>query len=310
MYEPSHFKVEDRAQLHAVIRQHPLATLVTVGEGGLLANPVPFILHADEGENGVLRAHLARPNAQWKAIAAGAETLVIFTGVERYVTPAWYATKQEHGKVVPTWNYVTVQVRGPARTIEDPAWLRAGWVPDAPAEAPVLALGHLRRARALHRSADPRHRRRRGRDRLDPRQVQAQPEPARGRQDRRSQWLERRSGIGIAGHGGAGEAARIRRHGMKKPDPDALQTRRGQPQGALNYEITETLEAGIALQGTEVKSLRGGKATIGESYAGADGRPSCFSSTPISRSIWRPTASTTMFAGRVSSCCIAARSTS
>lgn len=125
MYEPSHFKVEDRAQLDAVIRQHPLATLVTVGEGGLIANPVPFVLHTDEGENGVLRAHLARPNAQWKAIAAGAETLVIFTGVERYVTPAWYATKQETGKVVPTWNYVTVQVRGPARTIDDAVWLRA-----------------------------------------------------------------------------------------------------------------------------------------------------------------------------------------
>ncbi len=125
MYEPSHFKVEDRAQLHAVIRQHPLATLVTAGEGGLIANPVPFVLHADEGEQGLLRAHLARPNAQWKAIAAGAETPVIFTGVERYVTPSWYATKRESGKVVPTWNYVTVQVRGPARAIEDQTWLRA-----------------------------------------------------------------------------------------------------------------------------------------------------------------------------------------
>lgn len=125
MYEPSHFKVEDREQLHAVIRQHPLATLVTMGEGGLVANPVPFVLHPEEGGNGILRAHLARPNTQWQAIAAGAETLVIFTGIERYVTPAWYATKQEHGKVVPTWNYVTVQVRGPARAIEDGEWLRA-----------------------------------------------------------------------------------------------------------------------------------------------------------------------------------------
>jgi len=124
MYEPSHFKVEDRAALHAVMREHPLATLVTMGEGGLLANLVPFVLHDDLGAQGVLRAHLARPNAQWKAIAAGAETLVVFSGVERYVTPAWYASKQEHGKVVPTWNYVTVQARGPARTIEDAAWLR------------------------------------------------------------------------------------------------------------------------------------------------------------------------------------------
>jgi transcriptional regulator len=123
MYEPSHFKVEDRAALHEVMRAHPLATLVTMGEGGLIANPVPFVLHAEEGEQGVLRAHLARPNPQWKAIAAGAETLVIFTGVERYVTPAWYASKKEHGKVVPTWNYVTVQARGPARAIEDGGWL-------------------------------------------------------------------------------------------------------------------------------------------------------------------------------------------
>lgn len=125
MYEPSHFKVEDREALFAVMRAHPLATLVSVGEGGLIANPVPFVLHGEEGEQGVLRAHLARPNPQWKAIAAGAETLVIFTGTERYVTPAWYASKQEHGKVVPTWNYVTVQARGPARAIEDPVWLRA-----------------------------------------------------------------------------------------------------------------------------------------------------------------------------------------
>ena len=125
MYEPSHFKVEDRDALFDVMRAHPLATLVTVGEGGLIANPVPFVLHADEGEQGVLRAHLARPNPQWKAIAAGAETLVIFTGTERYVTPAWYASKQEHGKVVPTWNYVTVQARGPARAIQDGAWLHA-----------------------------------------------------------------------------------------------------------------------------------------------------------------------------------------
>ncbi len=125
MYEPSHFKVEDRAALFAVMRDHPLATLVSVGEGGLIANPVPFVLHEGEGAQGVLRAHLARPNPQWKAIAAGAQTLVIFTGTERYVTPAWYASKREHGKVVPTWNYVTVQVRGPARVIEDPAWLHA-----------------------------------------------------------------------------------------------------------------------------------------------------------------------------------------
>ncbi len=124
MYEPSHFKVEDRDALFQVMRANPLATLITAGEGGLLANPVPFVLHVEADGRALLRAHLARPNPQWQAVAAGAETLIVFTGVERYVTPAWYASKREHGKVVPTWNYVTVQVRGPARTIEDPAWLR------------------------------------------------------------------------------------------------------------------------------------------------------------------------------------------
>lgn len=123
MYQPSHFKIEDRPALDAVMRAHPLAMLVTAGPGGLIANQVPFVLHADEGAGGLLRAHLARPNPQWREIAAGAETLVVFTGVERYVTPSWYASKHEHGKVVPTWNYVTVQVRGPARAIEDAAWL-------------------------------------------------------------------------------------------------------------------------------------------------------------------------------------------
>ena len=109
--------------MHEVIRSHPLAQLVTAGPGGLMANPVPFILHADSGEQGVLHAHLARPNPQWREIEAGAEALVIFQGREGYVTPSWYASKREHGKVVPTWNYVVVQARGAARTIHDGDWL-------------------------------------------------------------------------------------------------------------------------------------------------------------------------------------------
>ena len=123
MYQPEHFKLEDRASLHEVIRAHPLAQLVTFGPGGLMANPVPFILHAHQGPHGVLQAHLARPNPQWREIAAGADVLVIFQGREGYVTPSWYASKREHGKVVPTWNYVVVQVRGAARTIQDSEWL-------------------------------------------------------------------------------------------------------------------------------------------------------------------------------------------
>ncbi len=123
MYQPEHFRIAETAALHEVMRAHPLAQLVTSGPGGLMANPVPFITHGEEGEHGVLRAHLARPNPQWREIEAGAEVLVIFQGHDGYVTPSWYASKREHGKVVPTWNYVIVQARGQARTIHDGNWL-------------------------------------------------------------------------------------------------------------------------------------------------------------------------------------------
>ena len=124
MYQPEHFKVEDVATIHGIMRAYPLAQLVTSGPGGLMANPVPFILKADCGSHGVLEAHLARPNAQWREIEAGAEVLEIFQGVDAYVTPSWYASKRVHGKVVPTWNYVVVQARGVARTIHDGQWLK------------------------------------------------------------------------------------------------------------------------------------------------------------------------------------------
>lgn len=123
MYQPVHFEVTDRQALIDVIAAHPLAQLVSSGEGGLIANPIPFICVEEAGEL-KLRAHLARPNPQWKALAAGAEALVIFQSVERYVSPSWYATKAETHKVVPTWNYVVVQARGPVRVDESPEWLR------------------------------------------------------------------------------------------------------------------------------------------------------------------------------------------
>lgn len=124
MYQPPHFREEDRARQHALIRSHPLGLLITAGPDGPTANLLPFLLVADAGGMGLLQVHMARANAQWKEIAAGAPVLVVFQGPESYVTPSWYATKRETGKVVPTWNYATVQVRGAARVIEDPAWLR------------------------------------------------------------------------------------------------------------------------------------------------------------------------------------------
>ena len=114
MYNPQQF-AETRADvLHAFIREHPLGMLVTSGAAGLEASHVPMVLDA---EAGVLRCHLARANPQWQAVAS-APVLIVFRGPEHYITPSWYPSKQEHGKVVPTWNYVAVHVWGEARTFE------------------------------------------------------------------------------------------------------------------------------------------------------------------------------------------------
>jgi transcriptional regulator len=122
VYQPVHHR-EDRLEVqHALIRAHPLGLLISHGADGLEANPLPFLLDAGVGPSGRLRAHLARANPQWRGLD-GAEVLVVFQGVDTYVTPSWYETKRETGKVVPTWNYATVQARGRVRVIEDPAWL-------------------------------------------------------------------------------------------------------------------------------------------------------------------------------------------
>lgn len=124
MYSPPAFR-EDRPEvLRALIRAHPLATLVTAGAGGLIANLVPFV-SAATAQGDVLRAHMAKANDQLASLREGGEALVIFQGPEAYITPAWYATKHEHGKVVPTWNYVVVQVWGRPQVIEEPEWLLA-----------------------------------------------------------------------------------------------------------------------------------------------------------------------------------------
>ena len=124
MYRPPAFR-EDRPELlHAAIRAHPLATLVTHGASGLAANLVPFTLVPGENDPDLLRAHLARANPQLADLRAGGEALVIFQGPQAYVTPSWYPSKREHGKVVPTWNYILVQAHGRPRVIDDADWLR------------------------------------------------------------------------------------------------------------------------------------------------------------------------------------------
>ena len=124
MYIPASFRESRIESLHDLIVKHPLGLLVTNGESGIEAAPVPFLLYADEGERGVLRAHVARANPLWKSLAGQTECLVVFQGPEGYVTPSWYPSKAATGKAVPTWNYATVQVRGSPLVIQDAAWLR------------------------------------------------------------------------------------------------------------------------------------------------------------------------------------------
>ena len=124
MYRPAHF-AEDRIEiLHGVIRARPLATVVTSRSGGIEADHVPVLLDPTVGPFGMLRGHVARANDLWKLVAAKAEVLAIFKAEDHYVSPAWYPAKREHGKVVPTWNYIVVHGRGPIVFIDDREWLR------------------------------------------------------------------------------------------------------------------------------------------------------------------------------------------
>lgn len=118
MYTPPAFREDDPAELRQIMRDARLATLVTATTEGLIATPLPLILDESEGEHGVLYGHLAKANPQWQLPATG-DALVIFSGPDAYVTPSWYAAKQEHGKVVPTWNYVAVHAYGPVEFFED-----------------------------------------------------------------------------------------------------------------------------------------------------------------------------------------------
>jgi len=125
MYIPK-FNAEDSpAEMHAMMRAHPLATLVTLHPSGLFASHIPMVLHAEDAETGVLRGHLARANAQWRDFDSGVEALAIFTGPDHYISPSWYPTKAENHRSVPTWNYIAVHAYGTLRLIEDAAWLRS-----------------------------------------------------------------------------------------------------------------------------------------------------------------------------------------
>ncbi len=123
MYEPPHFKVEDRETLRAFIGAHPLGLLVMAKDGCLNADAVPFLFEPSQPV-GRLRAHVARANPVWRE-ADGREALVVFQGPDHYVSPGWYPSKAQHGKVVPTWNYTMVQARGVVHVRDFRDWVRS-----------------------------------------------------------------------------------------------------------------------------------------------------------------------------------------
>lgn len=120
MYCPAAFRQDDLPSLHAQIQSSGLAIVTSTGAQGLQASHLPLLLEPGEGEFGTLYGHFARANGHWHDLAAGAEALVVFSGADAYVHPGWYPAKAEHGKVVPTWNYIAVHAWGQAEVFDEP----------------------------------------------------------------------------------------------------------------------------------------------------------------------------------------------
>ena len=118
MYIPPAFREDDLPTLHALMREVRPANLVTATDQGLVATPLPLLVVPEEGAYGTLYGHVARANPQWSLPPRG-EALALFTGANAYVSPAWYPAKREHGKVVPTWNYVAIHAYGQAEFFDD-----------------------------------------------------------------------------------------------------------------------------------------------------------------------------------------------
>ena len=151
MYQPSAF-AEDRLEVqHGLIQANPLGTLILADGEGVTADLIPFVLYPGEGEFGTLRAHVARANPLLRKLMGEPSCLVLFRAADAYISPSWYASKTSTHKVVPTWNYAMVQVRGKAQLVDDAAWLRRQlddltasqegrmpqpWRPWQPADAP------------------------------------------------------------------------------------------------------------------------------------------------------------------------------
>lgn len=124
MYIPADFNESRIEVLHSQIVQHPFGTLITHGKSGLDANHIPFELESNEGELGMLRAHVARANPVWQDIATGDEVLVVFRAGDAYISPNWYPSKHEFHRQVPTWNYIVVHAYGRVTIHDDEKYVR------------------------------------------------------------------------------------------------------------------------------------------------------------------------------------------
>jgi len=121
MYSPRKYQENDINKLKGMMAKHSFATLITYNDSGIEANHIPLLLNQSAGKD-VLQGHVAKANPLWKNIANKSEVLIIFNGPNCYISPNYYPTKQENGKAVPTWNYVTVQVKGTVSFIHDEHW--------------------------------------------------------------------------------------------------------------------------------------------------------------------------------------------
>jgi len=122
MFLPDHFRVEDIAEMHALMRARPFAALISTTQAGLYGTHLPTVLK-DEGTFGTIECHLSRANPHWKDLAEGGEAMMIFSGPDGYITPNWYATKAATGKAVPTWNYAIVHAYGRPAVMKEKDWL-------------------------------------------------------------------------------------------------------------------------------------------------------------------------------------------
>jgi len=125
LYLPAHFKESRIEVLHALMRAHPLAALITVCDSGLVANHIPVETLSEPAPHGLIRGHIARANPLWREYRPDTEVLAIFQGPQAYISPSFYPSKQLTGEVVPTWNYAVVHAHGTLRFFEDSTWLRA-----------------------------------------------------------------------------------------------------------------------------------------------------------------------------------------